>query len=200
MSAAVQDGIYLASGSPRRRELLRQLGVRFEVVAAPVDETPAAGEEPCAYVRRLAVAKAAAGWERLEPGRRAPVLGADTTVVLHGSLLGKPSTPSELESMLMSLSDRTHVVLTGIALRTAAGTLQRICRSEVTFCRIDPAAVRAYWDTGEPADKAGGYAIQGFGARFVQHLSGSFSGVMGLPLFETAQLLEEAGVPLWQEV
>ena len=192
--------MFLASGSPRRRELLRQLGVRFDVVAAPVDETPLPSEEPSAYVSRLAVAKAEAGWARLEPRSRAPVLGADTTVVLDGRLLGKPASLVELESMLMSLSDRTHAVLTGIALRTSRGISQRLSRSEVTFCRIEPALVRAYWDTGEPADKAGGYAIQGFGARFVRHLSGSFSGVMGLPLFETAQLLEEAGVPLWQKV
>jgi septum formation protein len=200
MNRTPPTGLYLASGSPRRRELLRQLGVHFQLVSAPVDETPAPQEDAARYVQRLAALKAGAGWDGLDPARRAPVLGADTTVLLDGRILGKPAGPAALAEMLALLSGRTHTVLTGIALRTGRGLTERLSRSEVTFCRIDAAAAGDYWDTGEPADKAGGYAIQGFGARFVQHLSGSFSGVMGLPLFETAQLLDEAGVPLWQSV
>ncbi|MBS0613410.1 MAG: septum formation inhibitor Maf [Proteobacteria bacterium] len=191
--------IYLASASPRRRELLRQLGVQFQIVSSPVNEDPLPAEAATDYVLRLAAAKARAGWEHLPPQRRAPVLGADTTVVLDGDLLGKPADLRQAVDMLTRLSGRTHEVLTGIALRTAGAVRTRLSRSEVTFGRIDAAQARAYWESGEPRDKAGGYAIQGLGARFVQHLSGSFSGVMGLPLYETAQLLEQAGVAAWDE-
>ena len=190
--------LYLASTSPRRRELLTQLGVPFEVLTVQVDESPLAGEDAMAYVQRLASHKAHAGWSQVGSAAQAPVLGADTTVVLGSQILGKPANRDEAIDMLLALSGRTHVVLTAIALATGSGRVQRCSRSEVTFCPIEPALAAAYWDTGEPADKAGGYAIQGFGARFVQHLSGSFSGVMGLPLYETAQLLTEARVPQWR--
>jgi len=189
--------IYLASASPRRRELLRQLGVRFQIISSPVNEDPLPAEAPADYVLRLAAAKARAGWEHLPPQRRAPVLGADTTVVLDGELLGKPADVGQAVDMLTRLSGRSHEVLTGIALCAGEVVRTRLSRSEVSFGGIDAALARAYWETGEPRDKAGGYAIQGLGARFVQHLSGSFSGVMGLPLYETAQLLEEMAVPLW---
>ena len=190
--------LYLASGSPRRRELLTQLGVPFRVLTLQVDESPLPGEAATDYVQRLAALKAQAGWEQVDVEARAPVLGADTTVVLGSRILGKPSNRDEAIDMLLALSGRMHVVLTAIAVATTSGLVRRCSRSEVTFGPIDAALAATYWNTGEPADKAGGYAIQGFGARFVQHLSGSFSGVMGLPLHETAQLMTEARVPLWQ--
>jgi septum formation protein len=192
------DFIYLASGSPRRRELLQQIGVPFLVLATAVDESVLTGETCEAYVARLAAAKADAGWECNPDVRRAPVLAADTAVVLDGRILGKPADRAAGEDMLRQLSGRTHVVLTAVALRTAGGRRSRVSRSEVTFRTLDDPEIRAYWDTGEPSDKAGGYAIQGMAAVFIADLRGSFSGVMGLPLFETAELLRNAGVAQWQ--
>jgi septum formation protein len=191
------DFVYLASGSPRRRELLQQIGVPFRVVAAPIDESACAAETAPAYVLRLAAAKADAGW-RTRGADDAPVLAADTAVVLDGRILGKPANRQDAEGMLRQLSGRTHEVLTAVAVRTAAGLQSRISRSEVTFRTIAPPEAQAYWESGEPCDKAGGYAIQGRAAVFVADLRGSFSGVMGLPLFETAQLLADAGVPHWR--
>ena len=188
------DFIYLASGSPRRRELLQQIGVPFRVVAAAVDEAVLPGEEPPAYVTRLAAAKADLGWERNRGANDGAVLAADTAVVLDGKILGKPADEEDAEGMLRQLSGRTHEVLTAVALRTAKGLKSRISRSEVTFRSIAAAEARAYWESGEPADKAGAYAIQGRAAVFVAELRGSYSGVVGLPLFETAELLCEAGV------
>ena len=193
-----RDFVYLASASPRRGELLRQLGVHFRVLAADIDENRLSAEAAEGYVARLAAAKAEAGWERLRAEERAPVLGADTTVLVGDEVLGKPVDRADAMRMLGRLSGGIHVVLTGVALRDAGGVRFRLSRSEVRFRVIEPAEAAAYWDTGEPRDKAGGYAIQGFGAAFVRDLSGSFSGVMGLPLFETAQLLIEARVPLWR--
>jgi septum formation protein len=200
------DFVYLASGSPRRRELLQQIGVSFRVVGAGVDEAVRPGEAPSAYVARLAAAKADAGWAQAGAGRTtrssepadAPVLAADTAVVLDGKILGKPADRQEAEGMLRRLSGRTHEVLTAIALRAAGGLESRISRSEVTFRSIAADEVRDYWETGEPGDKAGAYAIQGRAAVFIADLRGSYSGVMGLPLFETAELLDRAGVPRWQ--
>jgi septum formation protein len=192
------DFVYLASGSPRRRELLQQIGVPFRVVGAAVDEAVRSGEAPAAYVARLAAAKADAGWERNRDSIGGPVLAADTAVVLDGEILGKPADREDAEQMLLRLSGRTHEVLTAVALRTATGLRPRISRSEVTFRRIAPAEAQAYWETGEPCDKAGAYAIQGRAAMFIAELRGSYSGVMGLPLFETCELLSEAGVWRWQ--
>ncbi len=190
------DFVYLASGSPRRRELLTQIGVPFRVVAAPVDEQVRPGEAPAAYVARLAAAKADAGWEQSrEPG--GPVLAADTAVVLHGEILGKPSDRQDAMNMLQGLSGCTHEVLTAVALRTVRGLASRTSRSEVTFRGIASAEAQAYWETGEPCDKAGAYAIQGRAAVFIAALNGSYSGVMGLPLFETAELLAGAGMAHW---
>lgn len=189
--------VYLASASPRRRDLLRQLGVRFRIVNAAVDESPQPAEPAGQYVLRLAEAKSRAGWDSLPAGHRAPVLGADTTVVLDGRLLGKPVDAADAVRMLLQLSGRTHEVLTGIALCAGGVLRHRLSRSEVTMGEIDAPLALRYWATGEPCDKAGAYAIQGLGACFVSHLSGSFSGVMGLPLYETAQLLKEADVPVW---
>jgi septum formation protein len=190
--------IYLASGSPRRRELLRQIGVSFRIIGADLDETALQGESALAYVSRLARAKATAGWERGRDSGDAPVLAADTAVVLDGRILGKPKGLNDAMAMLLELSGRTHEVLTAVALRTAAGIEDTVSRSMVTFRSIDPSEARAYWETGEPSDKAGAYAIQGYAAVFISDLKGSYSGVMGLPLFETAALLDAAGVKYWQ--
>lgn len=181
--------IYLASGSPRRRELLQQIGISFEVIPAEVDETVRTGEGPLEYVSRLAEAKAARGWLRGRDKAEAPVLAADTAVVLDGRILGKPAGRDDAIAMLRGLSGRAHEVLTAVALRTAGGTRMAVSRSRVTFRAIEAAEALAYWNTGEPRDKAGAYAIQGYAAVFIADLQGSYSGVMGLPLFETAQLL-----------
>jgi septum formation protein len=191
MSPAV---LYLASASPRRRELLQQIGVLFRVMGTSVDETPLRGEAPLDLVSRLAAAKARAGWEASREPRDAPILAADTVVVLDGEILGKPKDGDDAQRMLLRLSARTHEVLTAVALRCAAGTEIKVSRSLVTFRAILAAEAEAYWATGEPSDKAGGYAIQGRAAIFIADLHGSYSGVMGLPLFETAELLCSAGL------
>ncbi|HWJ35633.1 MAG TPA: Maf family protein [Steroidobacteraceae bacterium] len=192
------DFVYLASGSPRRRALLTQIGVPFQVLKVTVDEAVLDGEAPEAYVTRLARQKAAAGGEALPTLNSVPVLAADTAVVLDGKILVKPADAQDGERMLRELSGRTHEVLTAVALATARGAQSRLSRSEVTFRTITAAEAHDYWTTGEPHDKAGGYAIQGRAAIFVADLRGSYSGVMGLPLYETAELLELAGVPRWR--
>jgi septum formation protein len=192
------DFVYLASASPRRGELLQQIGVSFRVLRAAVDEVVLPGEAPAAYVVRVAAAKAGCGWE----GNReadVPVLAADTAVVLDGKILGKPKDRQDAADMLRQLSGRTHEVLTAVALRTASGLQTTTSRSEVTLRAISAREAQAYWETGEPHDKAGAYAIQGRAAVFIADLRGSFSGVMGLPLFETAELLSAAGVSHWHE-
>jgi septum formation protein len=191
------DFVYLASASPRRRELLRQIGVSFRLIGAELDETPMAGEAPAGYVSRLALAKADAGWQRSRDFGDAPVLAADTAVVLDGRILGKPQDKTDAATMLLELSGRTHQVLTAVAVRSAAGNEIKISESLVAFRPVDAAEAAAYWNTGEPRDKAGGYAIQGYAAVFIADLKGSYSGVMGLPLFETAALLNAAGVAIW---
>jgi septum formation protein len=189
--------VYLASSSPRRRELLLQIGVAFRLLEVSVDEAVRPGEDPGCYVLRLAQAKAEAGWLRSEAGSGAVVLAADTAVVLEGSILGKPRDRSDGESMLLRLSGHSHQVLTAVALRDEGGAQVRVSRSVVAFRSIGAGEARRYWETGEPRDKAGGYGIQGLGGVFVADLRGSYSGVMGLPLFETAELLDAAGVPRW---
>jgi septum formation protein len=181
----------LASMSPRRRELLERIGVAHVVSAADIDETVQPGELPADYVVRMACAKA-----RAVRARRTdlPVLAADTTVVLDGVILAKPRDRADAIAMLGRLSGRTHQVLTAVALATASGIAFRLSTSEVRMRAVTPEECAAYWETGEPRDKAGGYAIQGRGALYIEHLSGSFSGVMGLPLYETGQLLAAAGI------
>jgi septum formation protein len=195
------DFVYLASGSPRRRQLLSQIGVPFQVLSVEVDESIGAGEAPERYVLRVAEAKAVAGLARRAAARRpeGPVLGADTAVVAAGAILGKPTDCADAERMLGLLSAGTHEVLTAVALAIDGAVLSRLSRSEVTFREITREEARDYWNTGESRDKAGGYAIQGYGAVFVCALRGSYSGVMGLPLYETAQMLRSAGVPCWLE-
>ncbi len=189
--------LILASGSPRRRELLHQIGVAHAVRAADVDERQLPGEDPSICAARLAVAKARAVHAAMPAGAELPVLGADTLVVQDGLTLGKPRDRADALDMLQRLSGRTHRVISAVALMTAAGVAARISDSEVRFRRLTPAECAAYWETGEPRDKAGAYAIQGLGAVFIAGLNGSYSGVMGLPLFETAELLAAAGVRCW---
>ena len=189
-------GLYLASTSPRRSELLAQIGVHFATINVVVDESPLPDESASVYVQRLALAKARAGAARLPEGK--VVLGADTCGLLDGEILGKPANRVEGVKLLQRLSGRAHQVLTAVAVVRGGLTEVRVVASEVRFRPLTLSECQAYWDTGEPADKAGGYAIQGFGAVFVQHLEGSYSAVVGLPLCETAQLLGTFGVACWQ--
>jgi len=181
--------ILLASASPRRSELLRQVGIAHEVRPVEVDEAPQPGEAPSAYVLRLAEAKAAALWSRLRSEERAPVLAADTTVALEGEIFGKPGESAAARRMLGRLSGRTHEVHTAVALRHPGGAAARVSSSSVTLRALEPAEIDWYCGTGEPLDKAGGYAVQGRAAVFISHIAGSYSGIMGLPLYETWELL-----------
>ena len=181
--------LLLASASPRRSELLRQAGLDHVVRPVDLDESRLPGEDPAAYVLRLARAKARLLWSSLPAAQRAPVLAADTTVALDGDVFGKPSGRDESLAMLSRLSGRTHDVHTAVALLHAGGEAARVSSSQVSMREISPAEMDWYWRTGEPSDKAGGYAIQGRAAIFVRRLAGSYSGVMGLPLCETWELL-----------
>lgn len=197
--------IYLASKSPRRRELLRQIGVEFELLllrdqgprGPDVSEEVLPGEKAETYVVRVTAEKAEQAWKimlaRRLPAR--PVLAADTTVVIDGRILGKPANQEEAMDMLRSLSGRTHQVITSVALYRDGETFQQTQTSDVTLTALTEDMMRAYCATSEPFDKAGGYGIQGMAAVFVKHIAGSYTGIMGLPLFETAQLLNQAGIP-----
>jgi septum formation protein len=189
-----QPAIRLASVSPRRRELLAQIGVPHVVTGAHIDESVLPGEVPRDYVQRMASSKALAVWEQ---DRSLPVLAADTTVVLDGAIFGKPQDRADCIRMLATLSGRTHQVLTAVALATDQGIALRLSVSDVRFRTLTGEECAAYWDTGEPRDKAGAYAIQGRAAVFVESMNGSYSGVMGLPLFETAELLRAANISSW---
>lgn len=186
--------IYLASRSPRRRDLLAQIGVAFRAIPVAVCEDALEGEAPDVMARRLALAKARAGAARLDDPADATVLGADTVVLLDGRMLGKPKDRVDARDMLMGLSGRSHDVLTAVALVHGRRSKVRLSETRVWFRRITAAECAAYCATDEPLDKAGGYAIQGRAAMFVARIDGSYSGVVGLPLYETSQLLGEAGV------
>jgi septum formation protein len=198
--------IYLASKSPRRRELLRQIGVDFELLllrsdgprGADVTEEVREGEAAIDYVARVANEKAAYGWDLVRRRHLTPrpVLAADTTVCVDGEILGKPADRKEAAAMLARLSGRTHQVLTSVAVHFTGMAEQVTQVSEVRFGSLSEASIRTYCATLEPYDKAGGYGIQGLAALFVEHIEGSHSGIMGLPLFETARLLRLAGLPL----
>ena len=195
--------LYLASGSPRRRELLTQIGVPFTAVSAAIDETPLQNESPVAYVERLAREKAQAGLQQLlksMPDGAFCVLGADTAVVLDERILGKPVDEADALAMLMALSGRVHEVLTAIAIIDAGRCETRVVSSQVRFRNISKQEASLYWASGEPRDKAGGYAIQGLAAVFVAGLNGSYSAVVGLPVCETAELLGHFGIPCWQNL
>lgn len=185
--------IYLASASPRRRELLRQIGVVYRLLQIEVDETPGAEERPDHYVARLALAKAQAGCQALGRRKPAPVLGADTVVVVADVILGKPRSREEGLAMLAQLSGHEHQVWSAVALATPTRNAVKVQESQVRFRALNQLECAAYWESGEPGDKAGGYGIQGRAAAFIAELRGSYSGVMGLPLFETAELLREFG-------
>ena len=198
--------LYLASRSPRRRELLARIGVQFDTVLfrdlprqdAEVDETPLPGEDPAIYVERLARAKAEQG-ERIVGWRRLPphlVLAADTTLEFEGAIIGKPVDAVDAQAILARLSGNTHRVLTAVAVAFDGRVESILSISSVRFGVLDPAEIRRYVATGEPMDKAGAYGIQGHAGLYVEHLSGSYSGVMGLPLFETGELLRRFGYPL----
>lgn len=189
--------LYLASNSPRRRELLDQIGVTYRVLRVEVDESARAGEDAAALAQRLALAKAHAGCLALPQEDGRPVLGADTVVVCDGRILGKPRDRADALATLAALSGRAHEVLTAVALADRRQERVLLSRSRVGFRDIPAVEAAAYWASGEPADKAGSYAIQGLGAVFVRALDGSYSGVMGLPLFETAQLLNEFGIDIF---
>ena len=185
--------LYLASTSPRRSELLEQIGIKFLLTKVSVDETPGSDETPLQIVERLAREKAQAGWLATAGMERLPVLGADTAVVVDDCILGKPQDRQQAMNMLGQLSNREHDVLTGVAITD--GTMHScVSQTRVRFREIGEHERAAYWNTGEAADKAGAYGIQGRAAIFVESISGSYTGVVGLPLFETARLLDRVGI------
>ena len=194
---AVQPALILASASPRRSELLRQIGVEFRVAPVSINEAPLPEENPCDYVSRLAMAKSREGYQQhAQPGD--VVLGADTIVVFNGQMLGKPQNEIEACTMLQNLSANQHQVYTAVALTNGQREELGISKTRVCFRAITLKEIQDYWDSGEPRDKAGGYAIQGKGAVFVSEICGSYSGVVGLPLQETSELLQLFGIPVWQ--
>lgn len=205
MSSPVRH-IYLASRSPRRREILTQIGVHFEMLLlrdavgrdTDVDETPHPGEDPADYVLRLAEEKAETGWARLVQRKivAAPVLAADTTVTLDGEIIGKPVDRADAAAILRRLSGREHIVHTAVAVQMDRRRESILSSTRVLFGELSADAITRYVASGEPMDKAGAYGIQGRASVFVRHLDGSYTGVMGLPTYETAWLLNRFGLPL----
>ena len=187
--------IILASASPRRKELLDQIKVIYEVYPVDLDETPKPNENPLDYVQRVAAEKSATCVAQLNPS--APVLAADTSVILNGVIMGKPKDQRDALAMVMQLSGKIHQVYTALSLRGREHS-QVVSKTDVTFRTLTEQEILTYWQTGEPLDKAGSYAIQGLGGVFVESIKGSFSGVVGLPLFETAQLLSKQGIELFR--
>lgn len=184
--------LILASASPRRRELLAQLGVVFCVEPAEIDETPHPGESAVAFAQRMARDKAQAAYQRSHASL--PVLAADTVVSIDQQILGKPQDRADAIMMLQSLSGRSHWVYSALALRCSSGLQEKLSATQVWFKPLSLEAISAYWETGEPKDKAGAYGIQGLGGLFVERIDGSYTGVMGLPIFETGQLLAACGI------
>ena len=189
--------IYLASKSPRRAELLRQVGIEFTLVELDIDESRAATESPAEYVCRMAVTKARIAAEQME-GRQqdCAVLAADTTIALDGDTIGKPADQKQCCEILRQLSGRQHLVLSAVALAVRGKVASRLCQNRVSFRTLAESEIESYCASGEPMDKAGAYAIQGKAAIFIEHLEGSYSAVMGLPLYETAELLREAEIAM----
>jgi septum formation protein len=185
--------IILASASPRRKELLDQIGVRYTVYAVDIDETPLINEAPLAYVQRIAAEKSAACVAILQTTQT--VLAADTTVVLGDVIMGKPKDKTDALAMLRQLSGKTHQVYSAVSLRGVTHS-EAVSITDVTFKELSEQEILDYWHSGEPLDKAGAYAIQGKGSVFVTAINGSFSGVVGLPLYETAQLLLRQGIKI----
>lgn len=191
-------GLILASASPRRKELLEQIGVNFTVQPINIDETPLLDEQPCEYVQRLAKEKALACFQLTD--QCSVVMGSDTTVVYAGEILGKPLNREHAAEMLMRLSGSTHEVMTAVAVISAERQCLKLVTTEVSFKQLTLEQCYAYWQSGEPQDKAGSYGIQGLGAVFVEQIKGSYSAVVGLPLAETAEMLEQFGIPVWQRM
>jgi septum formation protein len=183
----MNTAVYLASASPRRKELLAQLGIEFSQFSVDADESQLPNELPHAYVERLARLKACSGVKLGYTDR--PVLGSDTVVVIDNESLCKPRDEADFTHTLKRLSGNTHQVLTAIAFATEDKVLSQVISTDVTFKKLSDEEIKAYWQSGEPQDKAGGYGIQGLGGRFVTHISGSYFSVVGLPLYETEQLL-----------
>lgn len=211
MENVMTKQIYLASRSPRRRELLRQIGVRFELLVfrddnargedPDVDETPFPGEDVERYVERMALSKAEAGfrrqrWRHLPP---LPVLAADTTLELEGEIIGKPESAEHARQILQRLSGCEHRVLTAVSVSNGERTRSDVSISTVRFREMTDSEIRNYVSSGESLDKAGAYAIQGLGAIFIEEIHGSYSGIMGLPLFETARMLESFGLSVLRQ-
>ena len=187
-----QRSIVLASQSPRRADLLRQMGLDFTIVVTDVDETHLPGESPARYTQRLACAKARAGYLAASV-----TLGADTCVVIDDEILGKPCGPRQAQEMLKRLSGRTHEVITGVAGFDGERFETEVVTTRVRFCDITSAVAKAYWETGEPSDKAGSYGIQGIGGIFAEHVEGSYSAVVGLPIRETEAVLRLFNIDTW---
>lgn len=188
--------LYLASSSPRRQVLLQQIGLSFQVIKADIDETPLPNELPADYVTRLAIAKAQSGYSHLDTNqqRSACILAADTTVSINQQILGKPQTKQQAVTMLMALSNKTHQVFTAIALYYQGHLYHETVITEVTMRSISEQEAITYWQTGEPIDKAGGYAIQGLAAIFIERITGDYYAVVGLPLCVTVSLLNQIGI------
>ncbi|QIT56324.1 septum formation inhibitor Maf [Aquisalimonas sp. 2447] len=193
MPGDTQPDIYLASHSPRRRELLGQIALPFSPLDVSVDESWDEDESPEVFVIRVALEKARAGWAQVANANPLPTLGADTVVVQDGTVLGKPRDRDDALAMLRALSGSEHRVLTGVALVDDREST-RLSVNRVQFRELSDYELQRYWESGEPEGKAGSYAIQGLGGVFAEHLEGSYSGVMGLPLFETTDLLDEFGI------
>lgn len=193
--------LILASTSPRRKELLQQIGVEFSQLKIAINEEVLPNEDPEQYVLRLAKEKATAGFQQLskEQQKVSVVLAADTTVVCEGQILAKPESLEHSKVILSHLSGRKHKVMTAIALQSKDTFQRQVVTTQVTFRKLTPAEIEAYWYTGEPQDKAGSYGIQGLAAIFVEGIHGSYSNVVGLPLCETAELLKQFEIPLWQD-
>lgn len=185
--------LYLASASPRRRDLLAQLGYEIQLHSSSIDETPQSGEAAKDYVLRMAIEKNHAAQRTFSGSLNAPLISADTTVALNNQILGKPDNPQHARAILQQLSGKTHQVLTAVCVYYRGQTLSTTQISDVRFCPLNDDIIDAYIATQEPMDKAGAYGIQGIAGAFVAHLSGSFTGVMGLPIFETVSLLRQIG-------
>jgi septum formation protein len=185
--------VYLASGSPRRSELLAQMGVVFDKLSLNVDETRLNNELPLNYVQRIAEAKAQAGWQSLGRRELRPVIGADTSVIVDQEVLGKPKNKAAAKAMIKKLSNRQHEVLTAVSVIYDKQVQTKISRNKVTFATMTETDIDWYVNTGEGEDKAGAYAVQGIGALFIKQIEGSYSGIMGLPLRETMELLMNVG-------
>ena len=191
--------VYLASGSPRRSELLAQIGIEFDKLTIDVDESRLIDEMPLDYVQRIAQVKAKAGWAALGENELRPVIGADTSVIIGQDILGKPKNKAEAKTMLKRLSNNQHAVLTAVSLIYGEQVLTRVSYNKVTFAPLTEAELDWYITTGEGEDKAGSYAVQGLAALFIKKIEGSYSGIMGLPLRETMELLIDIGSTLHEQ-